>query len=67
MYNDAMKIIWQSALTFSTLALLPGALAFLIYSVGAAILLAQWQLLLWAIAGFFAALVVQAILGILSG
>ena len=61
-----MKRIWQSLLMFNSFILAPASLVFFIYSVGAMVLLGQWQLFFLALGGFVLALIFQAALGIVS-
>lgn len=61
-----MKHFWPMALMFHSFVIMPAALTFLVYSVGAAVLLLQWELLLAGIGTFIIACAMFAFLGIIS-
>src|SRR4051812_25798800 len=65
-YKYGMKRIWQSALMFHCFVTFPAALIFLIYSVGAMVLLLQWQLFLLGIALFIFGAFMMTVLAIMG-
>ena len=61
-----MNLTWGAVLMFHTLLTWPVSGVFLIYAFGAMILLGQWQLFLIAVGVFLFAIVLEAVLGILT-
>ena len=51
---------------FNSFVIWPAGLVFLIYSIGAMILLGDWQIFLWGVAAFLAGFVFEVVLAILT-
>ena len=61
-----MKHYFHAALMVHCLIVFPAVLVFLVYSVGAMILLFQWQLFLWGVLLFIFSTVIMAAFAILG-
>jgi hypothetical protein len=61
-----MKHIWHAMMMIHSFSTFPASFIVLIYSVGAMVLLGQWQLFLWALVAFVAACVVETFLAVYS-
>jgi hypothetical protein len=61
-----MKLVWHSSLMFCSFILLPASLIFMIYSVGAMVLLGQVYTFGWGVTSFCMAILLQTVLAVLS-